>query len=161
MLSGVLPAERAAGSKVFLCVFERDERRSWLGLDEAAEPVTDRGAVREAVSLLALCEIAEETAAGGQLEALRTQLLRLRLTEAPEGIEEAEAAALALEQTLATPPRIASAAYLDALGAAVRRLEQALGDPAQSPFATAMQAATGAAELLRADVEEHYKLPLS
>ena len=42
------------------------------------------------------------------------------MRETPEGIEEAEEAALALEQTLGAPPRLASPAYLDALGAATR-----------------------------------------
>ena len=57
------------------------------------------------------------------------------MTEQPDGIEEAEAAALALEQAIGAPPSVASPAYLDEVGAATRALERALGDHA-SPFAT-------------------------
>ena len=52
------------------------------------------------------------------------------MTEQPDGIEEAEEAALALERAIGAPPRVASPAYLDAVGAATRRLELALGEPA-------------------------------
>ena len=38
------------------------------------------------------------------------------MTEHPEGIEEAETAALELERTIGVPPRVASPAYLDAIG---------------------------------------------
>ena len=65
-------------------------------------------------------ELAEESAGGGKLEELRQQLVALRVTEAPEGIEEAEEAALALEQTIRAAPRLASPVYLDAVGLAAR-----------------------------------------
>ena len=97
-----------------------------------------RGSSAAAVSIAALCELAEESAGGGKLEELRRELVALRVTERPEGIEEAETAALALEQTILPPPRLATAEYLDAVGAAVRRLELALGDSMASPFAEAM-----------------------
>ena len=77
------------------------------------------------------------------------------------GIEEAEAAAAALTETLRSGPRIASNAYLDAIGSASRRLEQALGESGASPFAATMQAAIGSVEELVADVEQNYKLPLT
>jgi hypothetical protein len=117
--------------------------------------------VRDAVSIAALCEIAEETAGGGDLEDLRSQLVALRLTENPAGIDEAEDAALALEATIGTPPRIASPEYLDALGTATRRLERALGSDAQSPFANAMRGAAPVVDELARDVEAHYKLELN
>jgi hypothetical protein len=85
----------------------------------------------------------------------------LRETTNPEGIEEAEAAAAALAEILQPEPRVASGDYLDAIGSASRRLEQALGDSDASPFAAAMQAALGSVEELAADVERNYKLPLS
>ena len=55
---------------------------------------------------------------------------------------------------------MASSAYLDAIGSASRRLEQALGESGASPFAATMQAALGSVEELAADVESHYKIPL-
>ena len=92
--------------------------------------------MREAASLAGLCEVAEESAGGGHLPELRARLAELRETDNPEGIEEAEAAAAALAETLQPEPRVASGAYLDAIGSASRRLEQALGESGASPFAS-------------------------
>jgi hypothetical protein len=159
-LAGVLVTE-TLGRRVYLCAFESGAGRAWLALDAEREPVTDGRLVREAASLAALCEVAEESAGGGHLPELRERLAELRETDNPEGIEEAEAAAAALAETLQQEPRLASAAYLDALGSASRRLEQALGESGASPFAAAMQAALGSVEELAADVERNYKLPLA
>jgi hypothetical protein len=159
-VAGVLVAE-TLGRRVNLCVFESVAGRVWLGLDGDGEPLTDRRLVREAASLAALCEVAEESAGGGHLPELRARLAELRETDRPEGIEEAEAAAEALAETLQPEPRVASGDYLDAIGSASRRLEQALGDESSSPFAAAMQAALGSVEELTDDVERNYKLPLS
>jgi hypothetical protein len=160
VLSGVIATEPVSGERVYLCSFERADRRTWLALDAGGSPITSRSLVREAASIAALCELAEETAGGGKLEELRKQLVTLRLTEAPLGIAEAEEAALALERAIVPPPRVASAGYLDALGGAARRLEQALGDSGQSPFSTAMQQAVGAAEELAEEVQACYRLEL-
>ena len=116
--------------------------------------------MREAASLAALCEVAEESAGGGRLDELRARLAELRVTEAPEGIERAQEAAAALAHTLEPGPRLARTAYVDAVGTASRRLEQALGESSGSPFATAMQQALPAVEELAADVERNYKGPL-
>jgi hypothetical protein len=159
-LAGVLVAE-AFGRRVYLCAFESAEGRSWLALGDAAQPLTDRRVVREAASLAGLCEVAEESAGGGRLSELRARLAEIRETENPAGIEEAEAAAASLAETLQPEPRVASGAYLDAIGSAARRLEQALGESGLSPFAAAMQAATGSVEELAADVERNHKLPLT
>ena len=160
-LVGILATEPVHGARVYVCAYEGPRGRSWLAVDEAGEPLTSRAAVREAVSIAALCEVAAETAGGGDVDELRAQLLALRMREAPPGIEEAEAAALALERALGVPPRLASPAYLDAVGAAARELERALGDTGESPFAQAMRAATGAVDELRAEVEAAYKRELS
>jgi hypothetical protein len=159
-LTGVLAAEPLAFGRVYLCAFESDSGHTWLALDAGAKPVASREAVREAAQLAALCEVAEE-AAGGNLPELRARLQELRETEAPQGIEEAEDAARALAETLQPEPRLASTDYLDRLGSAARRLEQALGDGAGSPFAAAMQQALPAVEELAADVERTYKGPLA
>jgi len=59
-------------------------------------------------------------------------------------------------------PAVPEAAdYLDRVGAAARRLEQALGDDAGSPFAAAMQQALPAVDALAAEVVERYKGPLA
>jgi len=158
-LTGVLVAE-TLGRRVYLCAFASAERTAWLALDDEAQPVGDVRLVREAASIAALCEVAEESAGGGDLPELRARLAEIRETEAPQGIEEAEAAAAALAETIQPEPRIASGAYLDAIGAAARRLEAALGDSGGSPFAATMQAAVGAVEELTADIERNYKLAL-
>ena len=159
-VGGVLVAE-TLGRRVYLCAFESVVGRTWLALDDDAQPVSELRLAREAASLAALCEVAEESAGGGDLPELRARLAELRETEAPLGIEEAEAAAAALAETLQPEPRIASSAYLDAIGSASRRLEQALGESGASPFAAAMQAALGSVEELTADVERNYKVPLT
>jgi hypothetical protein len=159
-LSGVLAVD-VLGSRVYVCAFSAPERTTWLALDDTAQPVSEARLVREAASLAALCEVAEESAGGGDLPELRARLAEIREADAPEGIEEAEAAAAALADTIQPEPRLASGAYLDAIGNAARRLEEALGDSGGSPFAAAMQSVVGAVEELAADVEANYKLPLT
>ena len=158
-LAGVLVAE-TLGRRVYLCAFESAEGRAWLALGGETDPLTDLRLVREAASLAALCEVAEESAGGGHLTELQARLAELRETDNPVGIEEAEAAAAALAETLEQEPRVASGAYLDAIGSAARRLEQSLGESGASPFAVAMQAAVGSVEELAADIERNYKLTL-
>ena len=65
-LAGVLVTE-TLGRRVYLCAFESAEGRAWLALGDEAEPLTDGRLVREAASLAALCEVAEESAGGGHL----------------------------------------------------------------------------------------------
>ena len=159
-LAGILVAE-TLGRRVYLCAFESAEGRAWLALDTDAQALTERGLVREAASLAALCEVAEESAGGGHLPELRARLAELRDSDNPAGIEEAEAAAASLAETLQPDPRVASGAYLDAIGSASRRLEEALGESGASPFAAAMQAALGSVDELADDVERNHKLPLT
>jgi hypothetical protein len=160
-VAAVLPAEPTPGRRVYVCAYETDgegEGRSWLVLDDEGAAVTDRTVVRDAVTVAALCELAAEQAALGDLDELRAQLVAVRLTEAPPGIDEAEAAAAALQRTIGAPPQLASPANLDAIGAAVRRLELALDPGAPSQFATAMQAAQGAVDELVREVESAYRV---
>ncbi len=159
-LGGVLVAE-TLGRRVYLCAFESPEGRAWLALDDDARPLTEGRLVREAASLAGLCEVAEESAGGGHLPELRARLAELRETDRPEGIVEAEEAAASLAETLQAEPRVATGAYLDAIGSASRRLEQALGESGASPFAAAMQAARGSVEALADDVERNHKVPLT
>jgi hypothetical protein len=159
-LVGVVAAEPSAGHRLYLCAYARGESLGWLVVDDAGAPLGDRALVRDTVSITALCELAEETAGGGDVPGLRAQLAALRAAEAPEGIEAAEEAAAALETTLRPPPRVASLAYLDEIGTAVQRLERTLGEVGGSPFAEAMKVGAGAVEELTRDVEQGYKRPL-
>jgi hypothetical protein len=80
-VAAVLAAEPSDGKRVYICSYDSAGEHAWLALDGDDEPVSSRSLVREAVSLVALCEIAEEAA----------------------GIE-------------AELPRVASVAYLEAIG---------------------------------------------
>jgi hypothetical protein len=157
-LAGVLATEAAPGRRVYVCAFEADGgRRSWLALDGDARQVVDRRDVRDAVSIAALCEVAEEAAFPGDLDELRAQLVALRITEAPDGIAEAEAAARDLQHVLGAPPQLATAQRLDTIGQAARRLETALDPTSASPFSAAMRGAAEVADALWADVERAYR----
>jgi hypothetical protein len=156
-LAGVLAAEPVGRGRVYLCAFSSAEGHTWLALDDDGEPIGDREVVRQAASLVALSEVAEESAGGGELDELHSRLVALRLTESPPGIDEAEEAVLALQQALGSAPRLATTAWLDEVGAATRRLEQALGDSGLSPFAEAMKAASRSVEDFVTDVAANYK----
>lgn len=160
-LLAVLPVEPEPGRRAYVCAFAgADDERGWLVVDDEARPVADRGTVREAIAVAALCELAEESAFGGDLDELRSELVALRLSERPAGIDEAEAAALALQRLLGAPPRLATPERLDEIGVAARRLEQALDPTAGSPFAAAMQAVQGAVDALTREVEGAYLVAL-
>ena len=160
-LSAVIPTEPLRDRRVYLCAFTTGDSKSWVALDGDCRPVVERRLLRDAVSIATMCELAEEAAGGGNLPELRTQLATLRETEAPEGIEEAEAAVAELEETIGSELRIASPAYLDNVGAATRQLEHALGEHTRSPFAEAMKQAGLTIDGLSADIESHYKLELT
>ena len=155
-VTGVLPAEPAEGQRVYLCAFEHAGATSWVAVDDAGRPLRSRRIVREAASIAAICELAEEIAGGGDLDELSAQLVALRITENPPGVAEAEEAVRRLQQTLGTPPRVASAGRLDSVGAATRGLEQALGEGG-SPFAEAMKGAIDAVERVADDVVANYR----
>jgi hypothetical protein len=161
-LVAVLAAEPAPEQRAYLCAFAdgSGDARRWLVVDDAGAPVAERQRVRDAVTVAALCEVAEESAFAGDLDDLRAQLVALRIAERPPGIEAAEDAALALQTVLAAPPQVASLERLDAIGQATRRLEQALDATAGSPFGAAMQAAQGAVEQVLRDVEAGYLVEL-
>jgi hypothetical protein len=154
-VSGVLAAEPARGRRVYLVALGPEEARHWLLLDDDGGLVTRRDDVRDAASIVAMCELAADVAGGGDLEELRVKLAQVRMVEQPPGIEEAEDAALALERAIGAPPRVATPSYLDELGAATVALERTLGE-ASSPFSEAIKAATGAVEEFVRDVERGY-----
>jgi hypothetical protein len=157
-VSGVLAAEPSPGRRIYLVAFG-EEQPEWLALDEEGVPLARREDVRDAASIVAMCEVAADVAGGGDLDDLRAKLTQLKIVEQPPGIEAAEEAALELERTIGAPPRLATPAYLDAVGEATFRLERALGQ-AQSPFADALRAATGSVDEFVSDVERRYKLDL-
>lgn len=59
----MLTVETAAGDRVYLAAFADGEgQQQWLALDHDGVPVTSRERVREAASIAALVEIAEDAA---------------------------------------------------------------------------------------------------
>jgi hypothetical protein len=160
-LSGVVPSLAEPDGRTYLCAFTAGDERAWLVLDDSGEPVENRDVIRRTASIIALTELAEETAGGGDLQELREQLVAIRLTESPEGIDEAEEAALELEREIGSPPRLAEAGFLDRVGAAARRLEAALGPSAASPFAEAMKQGMPSVDEFVRDVETNYKTALA
>ena len=160
-VSAVLPAEPTPGRREYLCAFETDGgERSWLVVDAGGAPVLERRDIRDVVAITALCEIAEESAVGGDLDELASQLVALRLTESPEGIDEAEAAVRTLQHTIGTAPHLATPARLDEIGLATRQLEQALDPAAPSPFTAALKGAQATIDELLKEVEGSYRAPL-
>ena len=127
--NAVLAAEAHPGERVYVCAFEEaDGGRDVAGLRRRTVSRSRSGCVfATRSSIIALCELAAETAAGGDLDELRSQLAALRVTENPPGIEEAEEASLELQHVLGAPPALATPARLDEIGAATRQLEVALG----------------------------------
>lgn len=62
-VAAVLAVDSAAGERVYLCAYADGEgSREWLALDPGGAPLTDRARVREAASIAALVEVAEEAA---------------------------------------------------------------------------------------------------
>ena len=159
-LTGIVAAEPETCRRIYLCSYGVNSDRCWLALDDEGRVVERRSLVRDAASIAALCELAEEAAAAGGLDQLAAELAALRESEAPEGIEEAEEALEELRRTLSAEPLVASRARLDELGTARRRLELALGEGG-STFAEAMRAGMSSVDALTDDVEQNYKRPLS
>jgi len=63
-LAGIIPAEPGKGGRVYVCAYRDGDETSWLVLDADAKPVDDRALVKNAVSIAALCELAEEAGGG-------------------------------------------------------------------------------------------------
>jgi hypothetical protein len=161
-VTGVIPAEPASGSRVYVCSFDgADGFQAWLAVYADGTPVADRADLRAAVSIAALCEVAEDAAVGGDLDGLIARLEELRDTEAPDGIEGAIEAARGLREVVGEPPQLATPARLDEIGAAVRRLELELDPGAPSPFAGALRSAQDAVTQLQREIEAGYLLPLT
>jgi len=162
VVSGVLATESEPGRRVYLSSVDgADGTRAWLGILADGSLVTSRAQLRAAVSIAALCEVAVDTAGGGDLEGLIASLADLREREAPEGIEDAEGAARALREVIGDPPQLSTPDRLDAIGAATRRLEQELDPGGASPFAAALKAAQAPVSELQREVEAGYLVDLT
>ena len=159
--SGVVPTEAEPGKRVYLCSLDgADATRGWLAVFADGSVVTSRAELRAAGSIAALGGVAAHAPRGGDLDGLIAGLADLREREAPEGIEDAEAAARALRDVVGDPPQLATTARLDEIGVATRRLEQELDPGGASPFAAALKSAQGAVQELQREVEAGYLVDL-
>jgi hypothetical protein len=61
-VAGIVPAEPASGIRLYVCAYGKEEATTWLVLDATGVPVQERSLVHDAVSIAALCEVAEEAA---------------------------------------------------------------------------------------------------
>jgi hypothetical protein len=61
-VAGIVPAEPASGIRLYVCAYGNEDATTWLVLDATGVPVQDRSLVHDAVSIAALCEVAEEAA---------------------------------------------------------------------------------------------------
>jgi hypothetical protein len=161
-VSGVVATQPSSGERVYVCALDDGNgARGWLAVRADGSAVVDRHELRAAVSIAAICEVAEDAAGGGELDALIARLEELRVRDAPPGIEAAEEAARALRAVIGEPPQVATPQRLDEIGAATRRLELELDPTGHSPFSSAMRGAQGAVSELQRDVEAGYLLPLA
>ena len=69
-VAGIVPAEPASGIRLYVCAYGHEGSTTWLVFDATGVPVEDRALVHEAVSIAALCEVAED-AAGVEPDAAR------------------------------------------------------------------------------------------
>ena len=98
-VTGVLAAEIGDGTRVYLCAYESG---AWLAVDDAGKPIESRRIVREAASLAALCEVADDIA--GELEPpprLATNAYLDRFGGAPDFAAAFQQAAPAVEELVA------------------------------------------------------------
>ena len=159
-LAAVIPTEPSPAAASISVRTRRSRDRGWRSTPRARWSASD-ALVRAAVSVAALAELAEESAGGGKLEELRQQLVALRVTEAPEGSRTPRRRRS--RSSGRSPRRRGSPrpTYLDAIGFAARRLEQALGEIGSSPFAEAMKNASPLISELESEVLAGYRGELS
>jgi hypothetical protein len=61
-VTGIVPTEPASGVRLYVCAYGNEKATGWLVLDATGVAVEDRALVHEAVSIAALCEVAEDAA---------------------------------------------------------------------------------------------------
>jgi hypothetical protein len=131
-VAAVMPARPGADGVVYLVAYQRDGDLSYLALDERLEPITDRRLVRDAVTMLALAEHAEEASGATSAELLEQRFGEALAALRSAGLAAESAATSAVLTALralaeaAAGPRVATPAYLDGLAAAAADVAVAL-----------------------------------
>ncbi len=136
-IAAVLPCDpRGLGEIVFLCAFRTDageageDLTGWLAIDAHGAPLHDEDAIRRAASIVALCETVEEAAGIIEIDALVAAIERARergagLPGLVAALASCEPPARALAEA-ASGIRVASDAYVDAVGRELVHLDAAL-----------------------------------
>jgi hypothetical protein len=100
-LAGIVPAEPSQGVRLYLCAYRHgEETSSWLVLDADGAPVEDRSLVRDAVSIAALWELANELR-GDEIDGAQVASPAL-LDRAAADVEDPAAYAQAIAQATGT-----------------------------------------------------------
>jgi hypothetical protein len=126
----VLPAEPGRGRTVFLAAYgPPGGTPTYLALDGDHRPVADRQLVKDAVTMLALAELAEEASGAVAADDLRGRFQEAgRVLAGRPQAEAADAVVAALDRVSETAagPRIATPLLLDRLAAAAGDLAAAV-----------------------------------
>jgi hypothetical protein len=130
-VAAVMPAEPQPGARVYLAAFQSASGLGYLAVDGAGDPVRDARLVRDAVSVIALAERAEEVSTLVDAEAVADRFdgLARDLEQADAAVAQAarEVARAAREvAALAGGVRLATPGYLDRVGEAAGSLGAAL-----------------------------------
>jgi hypothetical protein len=99
-VAGIVPTEPGSGVRLYVVAYGDEQASSWLVLDATGVPVEDAQLVRDAVSIAALCELAEE-AAGVEPDEARVATPALLDRLGAEGGAEVAAAVGAAGETVA------------------------------------------------------------
>jgi hypothetical protein len=119
----VMATEPAAGERVYVVAFAAGEDLGYVALDAAGAPVSDRRLVKDAVSLAALAERAEEVSGATAAEELVGRFGEAAAALGRIGDKDAAAAAAAVVKAArsladgATGPRAATPQFLDRMAA--------------------------------------------
>ena len=158
-LAAVLPAEPSPGLRVYLCAFSRGEEVVWLALRRRRLAASRTGR-SYAMPCRSSGSASWRRRAPAAATRARARLGALLAENRPESRGEG-GRGRARSRASREPPRVASPAYLDAVGAAAARLERALGE--LGPLAVRRRrcrSGSGAVEELADRIERSYKRPL-
>jgi hypothetical protein len=100
-LAGIIPAEPAVGVRLYVCAYRDGDETSWLVLTADGSPVEDRSLVRDAVSIAALYELAEEATGALDEDARVASPASLdSLSGSPNVVEAIQAGTATVEELL-------------------------------------------------------------
>ncbi len=135
----VMATEPGGAGRVYVVAFANGHDLAYVALDEGGAPVTDRRVVKDAVTLAALAERAEEVSGATAADELAERFGEAAAVLRGAGVQEAAAAAEAVTAAAgrlgdaAAGPRPATPQYLDRMAALAGQLAGALD--AFVPFA--------------------------